>query len=363
MKLETIQRHFSLAVKLILLLSIFNAIYNHLWHLASTNIFLLILLFIPQIITKYEVKIPPEFEWFLLIFTIVTLFLGKTAGIVTPIVFGIAVAMVGFMILAILYSSNQIKKNYFLVIVFSFNFAVAFGFAIELAKYYLKILFHQSLSSDIYNYSMQTMTFVILGAFISSIIGYLYMKNYHGILRIFARRIMEKNPKIFQKPEVLKEEIVEMAKKGENERLEFKSTLRINLYTNEIDRKVEFSALKTLVAFMNSNGGVLLIGVENSGKIIGIEQDKFENADKYLLHLTNIIKTKIGKKILSLISFKFIEFEGKTVLKIECLKSKSPVFIKSPADEEEFYIRVGPSSIQIKGSELIDYIEKNFEKK
>ncbi|MFH1503473.1 MAG: ATP-binding protein [Candidatus Diapherotrites archaeon] len=363
MRLEEAQKYFSLAVKLILLLSIFNAMYNHLWHLASTSIFLLILLFIPQIITRYEIKIPPEFEWFLLIFTIISLFLGKTGGIITPIVFGIAIAMVGFMILAILYSSNQIKKNYFLIILFSFNFAVAFGFAIELAKYYLKVLLHQSLSSDIYVYSMQTMTFVVIGALFSSLMGYLYMKYHSGIMKCFVTRIMERNPKVFQKPEVLKEDILEIIKKGENEKVEFKSTLRVNLHTNEIDRKIEFSTLKTITAFMNSNRGILLIGVEDSGKIVGIEEDKFESRDKYLLHLTNIIKTKIGKKSIHLINFKLIEIEGKTVLKIECEKSKSPVFIKSPADEEEFYIRAGPSSVQIKGSELIDYIEKNFKKK
>lgn len=357
------RNYFSLAVKFILVLSIINGAYNHLWHLASTSIFLLILLFIPQIIKSYEVKIPIEFEWFLLIFAIITLFLGKTAGIVTPIVFGIAIAMIGFMILSILYSSNQIKKNYFLIIMFSFNFAVAFGCAIELAKYYLKLLLHQTLSADIYAYSMQTITFVVLGALISSIIGYIYMKYHFKILGRIVHKIVEKNPKLFQKQGALKEEIIEMIKKGESESLEFKSTFRTNLYTDDIDRKVEYSTLKTIAAFLNSKRGALLIGVTDSGEIIGTEKDKFESKDKYALHLTNVIKTKIGKKNLPLINLQFIEIDNKTVLKIECEKSKTPVFIKSPADEEEFYIRAGPSSVQIKGSELIDYIEKNFKKK
>jgi hypothetical protein len=362
MKSEEAHNYFSLGVKLILFLSIFNSIYHHLWHLASTSIFLLILLFIPQIIKKYEIKIPSEFEWILLIFVIITLFLGKTGGIITSIVFGIAIAMVGFMILAILYSSNQIKKNYFLIIFFSFNFAVSFGATIELAKYYMKLLLNQSLSADLYFYSMQTMTFVVLGALISSLIGYIYMRYHPGILKNFMGRISEGNPKLFQKTNLMKEEIIDIINQGENEKLEFKSTLRVNLHTNEIDRKIEFAVLKTLAAFMNSNKGTLIIGVENSGKIIGIEEDKFENFDKYLLHLTNIIKTRIGKNFLNLIDFKFIKINEKTVLKIECEKSKTPIFVLSPTNEEEFYIRAGPSSIQIKGSELVEYIEKNFKK-
>lgn len=357
------RNYLSLSIKLILILSIINGAYNHLWHLVSTNIFLLTLLFIPNLVKKYEIKIPAKFEWLLLGFTTITIFLGKTVGVITPIIFGIAIGMLGFMILSILYSSSQIKKNYFLIIMFSFNFAVTFGFALEIAKYYLKILLNQPLSADIYAYSMQTMTFVILGAFISSLIGYIYMKYHFKILGKIVEKITETNPKLFQKQEKLKEEIISLIKKGENENLEFKSTLRINTYTNDIDRKVEYSALKTIVAFMNSKGGTLLIGVDDSGKTTGIEKDKFESRDKYLLHLTNVIKTKIGKKSLNLINFKFNEIEDKTILIIECEKSNFPTFIRSLTEDEEFYIRAGPSSVQIKGSELLDYIDKNFKKK
>lgn len=357
------KNYLSLAVKLILIISLINAVYHHLWHLASTNIFLIILIFIPQIVTSYEIKIPSEFEWILMIFAIITLFLGNTGGVITPIIFGIAIGMIGFMILSILYSSSQIKKNYFLILMFSFNFAVALGFAIELAKYYLKLLLHQTLSADLYAYSMQTMTFVVLGALISSLIGYAYMRYHVKILGNLVSKVTESNPKLFKKQEKLKEDILEMVKIGENEKLEFKSTFRINLHTNEIDRKIEYSTLKTIVAFMNSYGGTILLGVSDSGEIIGTEEDKFESKDNYSLHLANTIKTKIGKKFFPLVNFRFIEVNDKTVITIECQKSKSPVFIRSPTDEEEFYIRMGPSSVQIKGSELLDYIEKNFKKK
>ena len=360
MKSEEIQKYFSFAVKLILLIYIINSIHNHFWHLASTSIFLLILLFIPQIVTKYKIETPPEFEWFLLIFVILSIFLGKTGGIIIPIFFGVTIAMIGFMILAILYSSSQIKKNYFLIIMFSFNFAIAFGAAIELAKYYLKVLLHQPLSPEIYPYTMQTMTFVVLGAVISSIIGYIYMRYHFKIFGSLASKIIERNPALFKRSEPIKEEILEMIKKGENETLEFKSTLRTNLHTNEIDKKVEYSALKTIAAFLNSKGGTLLIGISDNGEIVGTEKDNFSNKDKVSLHLSNIIKTRLGKNALSLVKDNFTEVDKKTILKIDCRKSKKPVFLKSPDNEEEFYIRGGPSNTQIKGSELVEYIARRF---
>ena len=361
MKLKWVQKYLSLAIKLILILSIINAINNQLWYIMSTNIFLLILMFIPQIIKKYEIKIPAEFEWLLLVFVVFTLFLGKIGGIIVPIFFGIAIAFIGFMILAILYSNNQIKKDYFLIILFTFSFTITFGFILELLKYYLKIFLGQEINLGIYKFSMQNMTLVILGAIISSILGYIYMSSEKGLIRKAVGKILEENPKLFSKKNNSSEEILKLIKNGENKEIEFKSTLRTNLHTNEFDKKIEFSALKTITAFLNSDGGNLLLGITNEGKILGIEQDKFPDTDKFNLYLISVIKERIGKKHFHLIEIQNTLIEGRTIVKISCKKSKKPVFLKSNLNEEEFYIRMGPSSIQLKGSELVEYIKRRFE--
>ncbi len=327
----------------------------------STNVFLLILMFIPQTIKKYKIKIPIEFEWMLLVFVILTLFLGKIGGIITPIFFGIAIAFIGFLILAILYSSGQIKKNNFLIILFSFSFTVSFGFILELLKYYLKIFLGDEITVGIYIFSMQNMLFVIIGAIIASIIGYIYMNTENGIIRNIVRKVAKKNPSILLKETDSPEEILELIKNGENEKTEFKSTLRLNLHTREFDKKIELAVLKTINAFLNSDGGVLLVGVSNSGEILGIENDKFENTDKLNLYLVNLIKERIGKRHLHLIKIKDVLVEGKIIIKIACEKSKDSVFLRLASNEEEFYIRAGPSSVQTRGSELVDYIKRKFQ--
>ena len=58
---------------------------------------------------------------------------------------------------------------------------------------------------------------------------------------------------------------LEIIQKGENKFVEFKAALRWNIHTNQSDSKIEKSSLKTLVAFMNSDGGTLYIGVHDSG--------------------------------------------------------------------------------------------------
>jgi len=304
---------------------------------------------------------PKEFELTLLFFVVITLIFGKIGGIITPIVFGISMGFIGFMILLILYLSNQIKKNYLLIILFSFNFSVVLGFLIELSKYYLKLLLNQPITEQIYQFSMTNMSYVILGAIISSIIGFAYMKSKkEGLLSRFVKKIINLNPNIFKK-ETYYADLKEIIEKGESEDLEFKSTLRVNLHTNEIDKKIENSILKTLTGFLNSKGGTLLIGVDNTGKITGIEKDHFENSDKFNLHLVNIIKKHLGKNALSNINFETITKEEQSVEKVECKKSKKPIFMNM-GEIEEFYIRIGPSTQQIKGSELVEYIEKRFKK-
>jgi len=354
------QNYLSLVIKLVLVLSILNSVYNESWHIMSTNIFLLILMFLPQIVKKYEIEIPTTFEWALFFFVILTLFLGKAGGIVAPIVFGIAVAFIGLLILAILYSSNQIKKNYFLITLFSFNFAVAFGAVLELLKFFLKTLAGHTISGELYIYTMRNLLFVIIGAAIAAIIGLIYMKGYIGIRKV-AKAFLKLNPKFLRKTD--EEEISEFLSEGEDEKLEFKSTLRTNLYTKEFDKKIEYSVLKTIVAFLNSNGGNLLIGISNKGEILGIDTDKFEDNDKFNLHLTNIIKEKIGKKHLHLINFQILHIKDKAIMKVTCKKASKEVFLKPTPREEEFYTRVGPSNSQLVGSELIEYVDKRFKKK
>ena len=63
----------------------------------------------------------------------------------------------------------------------------------------------------------------------------------------------------------------ELIKRGESKTLEFKATLRWNLRENrQDDSVVTHAALKTIAAFLNTEGGDLLIGVADDGSIVGI---------------------------------------------------------------------------------------------
>ena len=60
---------------------------------------------------------------------------------------------------------------------------------------------------------------------------------------------------------------------GESPKTEFKSTLRVNLHTNNPDKIIELQSMKTLAGFMNSKNGTLIIGVADNKEILGLDTD------------------------------------------------------------------------------------------
>jgi DNA-binding response OmpR family regulator len=144
---------------------------------------------------------------------------------------------------------------------------------------------------------------------------------------------------------------------GENDTVEFKSTLRWNLKTEQKDKAVEKAWLKTLAAFLNTDGGTLLLGVEDNGKILGTAPDRFDSNDKYLLHVNNCIQQHIGLANTGSIRYGLIPHGDAHVLAIRCRPSPDPVFLRI-GKEEEFYIRVGPGSRKLSPSEVLAYVAR-----
>jgi hypothetical protein len=151
----------------------------------------------------------------------------------------------------------------------------------------------------------------------------------------------------------------EIIKQGETDKIEFKSTLRFNLHTGKFGREIEHAALKSIAAFLNSWGGILLIGVDDQQNIAGIEADKFENDDKALLHLTNMVKERLGTHFMQFINCSVETIESRKIMRIDVAPSNKPAYLIQN-NEEFFYIRTGPSTTDLKPSRIYDYIHNRF---
>lgn len=151
---------------------------------------------------------------------------------------------------------------------------------------------------------------------------------------------------------------------GENDYVEFKSTLRWDMREERVNKRLEQVIAKTISAFLNSEGGTLFIGVNDDGEVIGLDNDyktldKKQDRDGFLLALTNTINNYLGRDTHQYITSRVLEIEGKDVGVIEVSNSAFPVYVQSNQGDE-FYIRASASSQPMGIREATDYISTHW---
>ena len=199
-----------------------------------------------------------------------------------------------------------------------------------------------------------------VAAFVVSAGGYFYKKKglWNPMSEIVVG-IMRRNSKLLKSEKNDISKIKSIIFSGEGPKLEFKSSIRTNLHTNSTDKNIENSILKTIVSYLNTNGGTLIVGVNDKGEILGLDKDAFPSDDNLKLHLNNMIKNGIGAHFMHFVHYELFEIEGKKILKIDCIPSDKRVFLKENG-QEDFYMRNGPATIKLQGNSLIDYINGRF---
>jgi hypothetical protein len=158
-------------------------------------------------------------------------------------------------------------------------------------------------------------------------------------------------------------DIYELLNKEEGLRLEFKSTMRYDLNTRQINQNLERALLKTICAFLNSEGGTLLIGRSNELEIIGIEHDykvlPHQNRDGFMNHLVGLISNCIGNYYLSYVEVGFHNLLGKDLCQVNVHSCLKPAFLNNNG-KQEFYVRTGNTSRPFNISEASEYIQEKW---
>ena len=186
-----------------------------------------------------------------------------------------------------------------------------------------------------------------------------HLKNYEKTRELIRenRALRENKGPSFDK--LQESELLVLIKAGESHSVEFKSTMRWNLYADRSDKGIENSSLKTVAAYLNTEGGVLLVGVNDEGEIIGLGKDHFKTEDKQMLHWVNLVKSYLGAEFMPYMRSTIESIGDKRVLVVECLPSRKPVFFRRDNDES-FFVRMTNTTQALKTSETLAYIEEHF---
>jgi predicted HTH transcriptional regulator len=157
--------------------------------------------------------------------------------------------------------------------------------------------------------------------------------------------------------EILRDLIVQ----GESSVVEFKSSLRWDFYREMRHDEIEQATIKTLAAFMNSQGGVLILGVDDEGKPVGLDKDyqtlRKKNRDGFELFLVGLVSLQLGKDVCRFIEPAFVKYDDCDVCRIQVEPSPFPVYA---GDDAEFYIRTGNQSQRLNPKETVKYIRHQW---
>ena len=327
-------------------------------------------------IIRYDkdfIHVPP----ILIFFAVVVMYLSMGSyimrgefdilGILSDIMIGVLLGSFGIIVAYVSLGKMPgfAKEKPFLIAVESFSFGVAAAAIWIMAEYHLEKLIDTPLDALDLPSSITRLTWISVGSLLVSIV--FMLDSRYGIMRSGITKFLGENSEIIGIEEDEKEEVEKLIEEGESYKVEYKSTIRTNLQTGEKDKRMEKAFLKTLVAFLNSDGGDLLVGVADDGTKIGVDIESFDNADKMNLHITHLISSQIGDEFIPFIRFMQLNYgtredgTDRIVVRFTCKPTSSPAFLKENK-EELFFVRSGPSSVELTGVDLLKYVENRKKK-
>ncbi|WP_445731904.1 AlbA family DNA-binding domain-containing protein [Mariniflexile sp.] len=197
------------------------------------------------------------------------------------------------------------------------------------------------------------------------------MRGMGGLLTIFGTvlglfsglvwiHLKKKNSLIGTQRRLLQKDIVHLIENGENERVEFKSSIRYDYFRKTTNRDLELVIAKTIVGFMNAKGGKLILGVDDDGNTLGLENDfktlKHKNKDGYEREIFRIISTQIGHDACFSNHISFYVVNEKEICVIDIEPSKEPVYAND-GTSTTFYVRTGNATYPLTVKETVDYLK------
>lgn len=163
--------------------------------------------------------------------------------------------------------------------------------------------------------------------------------------------------------------IRDLLRAGESQTLEFKSSARYNIRAARHDKKMEHVIAKTVCGFLNSEGGTLLIGVDDDGGVVGLDLDLSTfgpraNLDRYELWLRQRLDADLSISTAGLLKIEFLPMPHDVhVCKVSITSSGKPVFAKpleGSHPPRDFWVRIGNATNQLYGYDQHEYIKDHW---
>jgi type I restriction enzyme, R subunit len=154
--------------------------------------------------------------------------------------------------------------------------------------------------------------------------------------------------------------IEELIANDEDDAVEFKSTARWDVREGRRNPAMEDAVIKTVAAFLNTNGGALLIGVGPDGSIVGLELDyphvRPPNGDGFVNWLTTHLSNALGAAAVMRTRSRIVSRNGHELCRLDAARSSQPVWARTSKNERVSFVRMNNSSRAMPEEELDAYL-------
>jgi hypothetical protein len=159
------------------------------------------------------------------------------------------------------------------------------------------------------------------------------------------------------------EEVCKLVDNEESVALEFKASARWDYKKNCLNDSLCLPVIRTVAAFLNGEGGRLLIGVRDDHEILGLSHDYkgfSKQHDQYTRFIVDKLCNQVGTvEYKQYVALEFYEIRGKDICLLDVKPSDKAMFIRQ-GDAKDLYVRVQNETRKLNTEEAIDYVKRTF---
>lgn len=156
--------------------------------------------------------------------------------------------------------------------------------------------------------------------------------------------------------------VAEVIRAGEGSAAEFKATLRWDIDRGVVNKGLQDEVLQAIAAFLNSDGGTLLIGVRDDGSILGLTADfsTFRRTtgsaeDQFLQTISNLVADVLGASFARSFDAQMESVAGEVVCRVTVARASKPAYITA-----DLYIRMGNTSRKLSTRDAVEYVRTHW---
>ena len=147
--------------------------------------------------------------------------------------------------------------------------------------------------------------------------------------------------------------------------LEFKQTMRWDANLHKRNQELIRACVKTVCAFLNGEGGTLLIGVSDSGEPVGLEDDlrdlaRQKTVDGLERQFRDALVASLDPEVSHLVTISFPFVRGIQICRVDVKRFSHPIFLISRGSPAQFYVRKGNTSRPLDVRQAYGYIREHW---